>query len=173
VRSRIINETNVSANALSYAFYLLALHFDVQEKLHAEVQKVCGNRVPLLEDMPNMTYSLCVMYETMRLFPVLGTVANRTEKDEILLGKHLILKNTSIGPDMVSLHRNEKYWGDTCNEFNPSRLDNRNYMSKANGNDDRWFTMADDKIRIPVKGAFWPFGEGPRACLGNSWLEIF
>lgn len=145
----------------------MTLDFNVQENLHAEVEKVCGDRIPSYEDLPNLTYALCIMYETMRLFPVLGTVANRTDNDEMLLGKHLILKNTSIGPDMVSLHRNEKYWGDTCNEFNPSRFDNR--APNSNLRDSKnWFKMADGKIKIPVKGAFWPFGEGPRVCLGNS-----
>jgi hypothetical protein len=166
LRNAHANQVNQSANALLYAFYLMALHPEVQEKLYAEVQNVCGDRVPQLEDMSNLIYALCIMYETMRLFPVLGTVANRTEKDEILLGKHLILKNTSIGPDMVSLHRNEKYWGPTCNQFNPSRLDNREKSS-----DEGWFTMVDEKIKVPVKGAFWPFGEGPRVCLGMAFLD--
>lgn len=158
------NQTNLSANALLYAFYLMALHPEVQENLHAEVQKVCGDRVPSLEDMPNLIYALCIMYETMRLFPVLGTVPNRTEKDEVLLGKYKILKNTSIGPDMVSLHRHEGYWGPTSNQFDPSRLDNR-----QKNNDEGWFTMIDEKIKVPVKGAFWPFGEGPRVCLGRDF----
>jgi cytochrome P450 len=114
-----------------------------------------------------MIYTLCIMYETMRLYPVLGTVPNRPDKNEVLLGKYMIPKNTSIGPDMVSLHRNEKYWGDTCNDFDPSRFDNRN-----NGDSENWHTIMDGKIKIPVKGAFFAFGEGPRVCLGKSLVLL-
>jgi cytochrome P450 len=101
------------------------------------------------------------MYEIMRLFPVLGTLPRQPNKDELLLGKYWIPKGASIGPDLVSLHRNDKYWGSTCNQFDPSRFDNRNKP------DEGWHSIMDGKLRIPVKGAFIPFGDGPRNCLGN------
>ena len=108
------------------------------------------------------------MYETMRLFPVLGTLPSMPTKNEMLLGKYFIPKNTSIGPDLVNLHRNEKYWGNQSDEFDPSRFDNR-----VPG-PDNWHTIMDGRIRIPVKCAFLAFGDGPRACLGkphSPWTD--
>jgi cytochrome P450 len=140
------------------------MHSTVQERLQTEIQEMCGNRLPSFTDIPSMAYALCIMYETMRLFPVLGSIPHRTEGDEMLFGKHLIPKNTCIGLDLVSLHRNEKYWGNTGDEFNPSRFDNRVQGGKQEG--EEWHTLMDGKIKIPLKGAFFPFGEGPRACLG-------
>jgi cytochrome P450 len=156
---------NVRANAILYSLYMLAIHPQVQEKLHQEVQEVCGNRPPDFNDVPNLTYLMCIMYEVMRLFPVVGALPTRPEQDQILLGKHLIPKNTCVGIDLVSLHRNEKYWGDKCNEFNPSRFDNRTPNPADSQN---WQTFMDGKLKIPTKGAFFAFGEGPRACLGIS-----
>lgn len=151
-----------------YAFYMLAIHPEIQEKLYQEIQEICGNQLLSFTDIPNMTYCMCIMYEVMRIFPVIGNLPTRTEKDQILLGKHLIPKNTGVGIDLVSLHRNEKYWGNTCNEFDPSRFDNRiPHSDEAQ----KWQTLTDGKLRIPEKGAYFAFGEGPRACLGRSWLH--
>jgi len=159
--------TNSRANALVYALYLLAMHPRIQEDLQTEIREICGDQLPTFNDIPNLVYALCVMYETMRLFPVLGSIPHRTERAEMLLGKHLMPKNTCIGLDLVSLHRNEKYWGDTANEFIPSRFDIRHHKEKHEG--EEWHTLMDGKIKIPLKGAFFPFGEGPRACLG--WFQ--
>ena len=154
--------TDISANAMLYAFYQLALHFEVQEELYKEIQTICGDHLPHFTDIPNMIYTLCVMYETMRLYPIVGTIPNRPQKDQVLLGKYIIPRNTSIGPDFVSLHRNEKYWGSTCDEFNPSRFDNRNPTTNTD-----WHSIMDGKIKIPVRGALLSFGDGARACLGS------
>jgi cytochrome P450 family 709 len=137
------------------------MHPEVQEKAYEEI-KATRNGRPLLSDIPQMIYSLCIMYETVRLFPVSGLLPRRTV-EEVTIGKYRIPKDTSIGPDLINLHRNEKYWGEDCNEFNPSRFDNR--VSKVKAGDGGWQTSADGKIRIP-KGAFMSFGDGPRVCLG-------
>jgi cytochrome P450 len=153
---------------LLYALYMLAIHPKVQDKLYQEIEETCGNRPPSFSDILNMIYIMCIMYEVMRLFPVLGTLPTRTEKDQILLGKHLIPKNTCVGIDLLNLHRNEKYWGDRCNEFDPSRFDNRTPNPEESQNCQ---TFMDGKLKIPAKGAYFAFGEGPRACLGMCYSQ--
>lgn len=147
---------------MMFAVMLLAVHPEVQEELYKEVKSVCGDRLPSFSDLPNLIYGLCVMYETMRLYPIIGSLAVTvsTNRDETLLGKYLIPKDTSLGLDMYNLHRNEKYWGPTANEYNPSRFDNR--LDESEG----WYSM-DGKTKWPVRGAWFGFSEGPRACLGN------
>ena len=142
----------------------MATDAEVQEKFYNEIQSVCGRRPLEFKDVSDLIFGLCIMYETMRLFPVLGTLPRRPEQDELLLRKLWIPKGASIGPDLVSLHRNERYWGPTCNEFNPSRFDNRYTDSQG------WHPIMDGKLKIPAKGAFIPFGEGPRNCLGSFKL---
>src|SRR5439155_11106385 len=99
--------------------------------------------------------------ETIRLFPVFGDLPTRPEKEVVLLGKHVIPPNTAVGFDMVNLHRHERYWGNNCHSFDPSRFDARKPGSG-------WYTV-DEKIQIPVKGSFASFGEGPRICLCTTW----
>jgi cytochrome P450 len=80
----------------------------------------------------------------------------------IITGKYYIPKNTTLVYDVVQLQRNPKYWGDDADTFNPSRFDGRNLQSMASDEDN----PDTGKIKFPVKGAFVPFSEGPRACLG-------
>lgn len=147
------------------------MHPSVQDEMYKEIQEICGNKPPSFAEVPSMIYTLCVAYESMRLFPVVGTLPHRTENDQVLLGKHFIPKNTCIGPDMVALGRNGTYWGDTCDEFNPSRFDNRHPEDHAKPPAD-WTTIMDGKIKTPMKGAFFAFGEGPRVCLGNYLIPF-
>ena len=110
-----------SSNVMMFAMMLLAIHPEVQEELY-KVKSVCGDRLPSFTDLPNLVYGLCVMYETMRLYPVIGSLAVTvsTNRDEMLLGKYLVPKDTSLGLDMYNLHQNERYWGPTVNDYNPS-----------------------------------------------------
>jgi cytochrome P450 len=145
---------------MQYTLKHLALHPTVQTDLYTEIQSVCGDRLPEFSDLTKLVYALCIMYETMRLHPVIGSLSLTvaSNHDESLLGKYTVPKDTFLGLDLYSTHRNEKYWGETANEFNPSRFDNRE------GNDGRY--SADEKTKMPVRGAFFGFFEGPRACLG-------
>jgi len=147
---------------------MLAIHPKVQDELYREIQEICGNQLPSFTDIPKMIYTMCIMYEVMRIFPVIGTLPTRTEEDQILLGKHVIPKNTCVGIDLVSLHKNEKYWGHNCHEFDPSRFDNRKLSTEEAQN---WQILMDGKLKIPEKGAYFAFGEGPRACLGRSYFR--
>lgn len=162
--------SNFSANALTYALYMLAIHPVIQEKLFKEIEEVCGDRAPSFTDIPNLVYGMCILYEVMRMFPVIGALPTRTEENQILLDKHFIPKNTCIGIDLVNLHRNEKYWSHDPQSFNPSRFDNR--CPEESSGYDNWQSLTDGKLRVPPKGVFFGFGEGPRSCIGISRLNL-
>ena len=138
-----------------YAFTWLAICPQIQGKLRSEIQGICGDRSPAFTDIPQLTYALCIMYETMRLHPVIASLQlwSVTNKDETLLGKYQVPKNTALDMDLYNLHRNERYWVNPS-EFDPSRFDGRATPG------------LDGKIKMPCKGAFFGFSEGPRACLG-------
>jgi len=146
---------------MSFALKLLALHPSVQDILFSEIQQFCPGGAPEYTDLNKLTYALCIMYETMRLFPVIGSLnlSVSSPHDEILLRKYPIPQDTAIAIDLYCLHRNENYWGPTANEFNPSRWDAR---TPTPG----WYST-DGKTQMPVRGAWWGFSEGPRACPGR------
>src|SRR5205085_2519362 len=58
-----------TALALSWAFYLLAQHAEVQEGLAAELREVLGGRAPTAADLPRLRYTEMVVQEAMRLYP--------------------------------------------------------------------------------------------------------
>lgn len=135
--------------------------------MHQEIQSICGDKLVQFNDIHNLVYFHCVMYETMRLYPVVGNLSLNptTGHDEILLDKYLIPQNSSVGMDLFNLNRNEKYWGPNSDQFNPDRFDNRLQMPPAPHDADE-VTYLDGKIKFPVRMAWFGFSDGPRACVG-------
>ena len=148
---------------MQYTLKYLALHPEIQAELYSEIQEICGDHPPNFRDISKFVYALCIMYETMRLHPVAGSLAMTVASphDETLLGKYQIPKDTGLGIDLFAVHRNEKYWGSTADEFDPARFDIRKRIENDNS------YSIDGKTKMPVPGAFFGFSEGPRACLGN------
>ena len=161
---------NGSANVLTFAMTHLALHPNVQERLYQEIRSVCGDRLPLFTDLPNLVYALCIMYETMRLHPATGSFNMRvvSNYDDKLLEKYPVTKDFCIAIDAYNINRHEKYWGENANEFDPSRFDNRSVNIKNSDRED-WYS-SDGKTKVPVRGAFFGFSDGPRICLGISFI---
>jgi len=150
---------------------MLALHPDIQDTLVSEIHQTIGDRDPTYEDFNNLVYPLCVLFETLRHFPPVVQVPKATlNGDQILLGKHFLPKNTTVMYDVVNVQRNRKYWGDDVDRFNPSRFDGRKIQEKVQLGTDTGDTAPGatyEKIKLPQKGAFVPFSEGSRSCLGK------
>jgi cytochrome P450 len=112
----------------------------------------------------------------MRLFPVqpviLRWIADKTQsiRDPDTGAAHILPPGTVVNVNCVALHRNPKYWGPDANEFRPQRWDGRV------GQDDDGPDAAKRRyatVRSPKHpGAFVPFGEGVRACLGRKFAEV-
>jgi cytochrome P450 len=58
-----------SAAVLSWTWYLLSQHPNVERQLQEELVRVLGGRTPTLEDLPNLKYTRMVIEESMRLYP--------------------------------------------------------------------------------------------------------
>ena len=139
-----------------FAIYLLALYPEVEETLFQEIRTVCGDELPTMSQHADLVYTTCVLYETMRLFPLVIALAQRTPSEQMFQGKYLVPAGTAAALDMCNTERNPKYW-ERPDEFLPERFDGRD---NPNGE------YVEGKIKFPVKGAFIGFGDGPRACLG-------
>ena len=168
-----MHKPNCSANTILYTLIMLALHPEVQETLLVEINQICGDKVPTYDDFPNLVYPLCIMFETLRHFPPVVAMPKHSPTDQLLLGKYFVPAGTILNLDAVNVHLDKTYWGDDAEVFNPSRFDGRKDMKK----DVRTETGDDapgvpsEKIRLPERGAFIPFSEGSRSCLG-MWLVI-
>jgi cytochrome P450 len=169
-RRRTVRMLTWRAHTLLYAFLMLAIHPEIQDILAREIDATIGNRTPTYDDFPELVYPLCVMFETLRLFPPVVCIPKATlNGPQMVLGKYLIPKDCTIFFDVVGLHRSERYWGADAAEYNPSRFDGRGVEGQSvheNG-EDTFSAGINEKIRIPFRSAFLPFSEGSRSCLGT------
>lgn len=148
-----------------YALMMLALHPSIQDTLYSKIQQVLlGDRLPTYEDFQSFTYAFSIVYETLRLFPPVVGTPKVASHDCVLQGKYNIPRGTAVIFDIVNVHRDTKIWGADANEFNPSRFDNRTHNAN---NTENTPSSVGEKLRIPCKGAFLPFSEGQRSCLGT------
>jgi cytochrome P450 len=137
-----------TANAMAWAHHLLAENPAVYDDLQAEVGTVLGDRPPSLEDLPRLPLSLQVMKEAMRLFPPAYVVA-RNAIEDVTIGDFDIAKDTIVAVNIYGMHRRGDYFPDPL-RFRPERF-------------------APENEKDLKKGAFLPFGGGPRICIGNHF----
>ncbi|MFN0021091.1 MAG: cytochrome P450 [Pirellulaceae bacterium] len=139
---------DTTANALSWTWWLLGQNPDVQQRLRQEVDAALSGREATPADVPRLPLCENVLRESLRLYPPAYVVGRRALED-CTIGKYSIRKGTNVLMSSWVVHRDPR-WYDRPDEFLP----------------DRW---ADGLLtRIP-KYAYFPFGGGPRACIGNNF----
>jgi cytochrome P450 len=140
-----------TANALTWAFYLLSQHPHVAERLRGEVESVLAGRRPSIEDLPRLGYTRAVLEETMRLYPPAWIIEREATADDNL-GGYRVRRGSVVAMSPFTIHRNPRYW-DNPNQFDPDR-----------------FSAARATAR--PKYAYLPFGGGPRLCIGNAFAMM-
>ncbi len=140
-----------TASALSWTWYLLATHPDVESKLMAELETVLAGRLPTAADVPRLVYTEQVVQETLRLYPP-AYVFGRQPLEDCTIGGYAIAKGTSILIPPYVTQRDPRFF-ERPDEFDP----------------DRW--NGGLVKRLP-KYTYYPFGGGPRICIGNSFAML-
>jgi cytochrome P450 len=141
-----------TANALTWTWYFLAQHPDVEARLHEELAAVLADRPPVVSDLKDLPYTEMVLKESMRLRPPAWILNGRTALEETEIGGYTITAGTSVFISPYQLHRLPEYYPD------PERFDPRR------------FTPENEK-KLP-RYAYLPFGAGPRVCIGNSFAMM-
>jgi cytochrome P450 len=139
-----------TANVLTYAWYLLAGDPERTRRMQQEVDKLAG-RLPTVDDIPHLKYTHGVFAEAMRLYPpAWGLGREATEPHSF--GNAKVETGTIVLCSQWVMHRCERYWPEPL-AFRP----------------ERW--IEEDRSR--PKFAYFPFGAGPRQCIGESfaWTE--
>ena len=140
-----------TAIVLSWTFYLLARHPEVEAKLAAELASVLGGRSPAVADLPRLRFTERVVTESMRLYPPAYFMGREAIRDCEIAGYRVPAGMTLVMSQWV-LHRDPRFF-DRPDVFDP----------------DRW---ADDRARKLPKFAYFPFGGGPRTCIGNHFAMM-
>ncbi len=130
-----------TSNTLSWLLFLLADNKEIKEKLVASLKETNINETAQNE------YLKATVHEAMRLYPA-AWMSERVALKDDMMGEFTIPAGTHILAFFYGLHRNEKLW-DSPDEFQPERF------------------LKDGKA-IKAKG-FFPFGVGPRMCIGNHF----
>jgi len=140
------------ANALSWTWYLLSQNPQAEEKFHAEIDLVLNGRLASVNDVPRLRYTEMVLAESMRLYPPAWAMGRRALRD-FALGPYWLPARTTVLMSQYVMHRDPRFYPDPL-RFDPER-----------------FTPAAKALR--PKLAYFPFGAGPRQCIGESfaWME--
>jgi cytochrome P450 len=142
---------DTTALTLTWGWYLLARHPEVAGKLAAEADAVLGGRAPTPEDLPRLRYADAVTHEIMRLYPS-AYLIGRQAIDSCEIGGYRIPAGASILMSQWVVHHDPR-WYDEPNEFRP----------------ERW---TGGLLRRLPKYAYFPFGGGPRVCIGNHFAMM-
>jgi cytochrome P450 len=143
---------DTTALTLTYTWYLLSQHRDVEERVHAELDGLLGGERPTFGDVRAMEYTEAVLNEAMRLYPPVYTIFREPQVD-VRLGGYRVPEGSAVMLSQWAVHRSPRYW-DAPLTFDP----------------DRWLDERADKRH---RFAYFPFGAGPRFCIGKqlSMLE--
>jgi cytochrome P450 len=136
------------AQALTWSWYLLALHPSTQERMRAELSQVLGGRTPTLADLPQLSYTKQVLEESMRLYPPTPFLFRFMKQDSTMNGFHLAAGSHLI-LSIYHIHHHPDFWPEP-EVFDPDR-----------------FAPANQQQRH--RSAYMPFGGGRRLCIGKHF----
>jgi cytochrome P450 len=138
-----------TALALSWIFHEIARNPEVERRLHAEVDDVLGGRPVTVDDIPKLTYTLRVVNEVLRMYPI--WILMRRATAAVDLDGMVIPAGAEVIVSPHALH------------FDPATYDEPQRFDP-----DRWLP---GRAKDLPKGAFIPFGAGARQCIGNVFAQ--
>ncbi|GHC42209.1 Cytochrome P450 [Ulvibacter litoralis] len=136
-----------TANALTFTTFLLAKHPEICQKVFEEVCRVESQTTNVVERLKLLEYTRACIDEAMRLYPPAWITDRENIEDDTITNFH-IKKDTLVGVSFYEIHRNPKYW-DQPDVFDPTRF------------------LGDNKKK--TAGCYFPFGAGPRMCIGMGF----
>lgn len=140
-----------TALTLTYALHLISQHAHVEDKLVDELRRVLDGRTPQMSDYPKLIYTDMVVKEALRLRPPVWAIGREAVRD-CRLDDIPVKKGMAIFASQWVMHHDSRYY-DEPEEFRP----------------ERWTREFSD--RLP-KFAYFPFGGGPRTCIGNIFATV-
>ena len=140
-----------TAVLLSWAWILLAQNPNIAADLQAELDAVLHGHNPTFEDLPQLIVTNSIIKEVLRLYPAAWCLFRETSEGLTMNGEEIPAKSVlCFFP--YTVHRNERLY-DTPLNFRPAR----------------WLDGLEQSL---PKGAYFPFGLGPRICIGNGFAQM-
>jgi cytochrome P450 len=137
-----------TALALAWSIQLLARHPEVESATRAEVDRIVGSRAATVEELPRLLRVEAVILEALRLYPPAYAISREAVRSTTIAGRRLPKRGVAF-VSVYAAHRNPERFPEP-DAFRP----------------ERWL---DGLARRLPKGAYLPFAEGPRKCIGASF----
>jgi cytochrome P450 len=147
----VIAGHETTANVLSWVWFLLSQHPEVERKFHAEVDSVLQGKEPSFEHVPQLTYTTQIVQEVLRLYPAAWIIL-REAKEEVEISGHTFQKGSSFLISPYAIHRHPIFF-DHADEFHPERFEK-------------------DQASSTLNYTYFPFGAGPRGCIGSQFAMM-
>ncbi|HUO17264.1 MAG TPA: cytochrome P450 [Verrucomicrobiae bacterium] len=148
ILTMVVAGHETSASTLSWAWYLISQHPEVERKLSNEINHAVFSK---FEDPPNLPYTRQIVEEVMRLYPSVWLMSRRALRDD-QLGEFFVPAGTEIYIPPYFIQRNPKIWEEP-DRFNPDRFQ-------------------PEKSKLRHRLAVIPFGAGPRTCIGSHFARV-
>jgi cytochrome P450 len=141
-----------TSNALTWTWYLLSEHPEVEARLHEELDAVLQGRVPEFNDVAQLRYTEMVLAESMRLYPPAWAIG-RLALGETEVGGYRIPAGSLVLLSQYAMHHDARYFTE------PERFDPLRWTSEAR--------------EARPQYSYFPFGGGSRRCIGEgfAWME--
>ncbi len=140
-----------TAQTLSWTWYLLSQNPRAEARLHEELYGVLGGRAPDIADLRQLPYLQGALNEALRLYPPAYILA-RTSIESCQIGGYEFPAGSTILMSQWVMHRDARFY-DEPESFRP----------------ERWLDGLEN--RLPA-GAYFPFGDGPRRCIGQGFALL-
>lgn len=140
-----------TAVLLDWAWVMLSQHPQVEAKLYAELNNVLKGRSPTFSDLPNLPYTSQIVKETLRLYPPAWFIF-RQAVEPVALDNETIPAGSILFLFPYAVQRDGR-WFSEPEKFYP----------------ERWAGELEQSL---PKGSYFPFGLGPRICIGNGFAQM-
>jgi cytochrome P450 len=141
---------DTTANAFAYTLWALGRHPEIQDRVAAEAAAL-GDRSLVVEDVPNLPYTVQVLHEALRICPPAPAIGRLAMTDAVVDG-YRIAAGTNVIIGAYALHHDPALWSE------PERFDPDRFSADRVKSVDRW--------------QYFPFGAGPRSCIADHFAML-
>jgi cytochrome P450 len=143
---------DTTAAGLTWLFYCLARQPATAALVHQELDAVLGGREPTASDLPRLSYTERVLKETLRLYPPAYAMFMRQALADVEIAGYTVPQASLVQIFPYICQRDPRWFPE------PERFDADRFLP--------------DRQRTLPPFAYFPFGGGPRVCIGNTFAMM-